>query len=208
MTGDLRVDLQVAVHEVPAVEDIGRTPCAEFLISRIGNVGVGVVAADVHRQALYGFSARRDPDPDPVLVIGFIGVLPSAWFAVVFHFDTEGHIDGLLAAGFGVRSGTREAGQVGRSLTRFGAADAVARIAQCSVERGHQGAAWRVAFAAADQAVEVGGLEAALLLLAGMFPVALDVVERIEAADAAAWRAYLAASGRLGDFEVAIEPTT
>src|SRR5262249_59210010 len=113
-----------------------------LLFLRIGNIGVGVVAADFHRQSLYGFSARRDPDPDPVLVIGFIGVLPSARLAVIFHFDAEGHIDGLLAAGYSVRSGAREAGQVGRSLARLGAADPVARIAQGAVERRHQGAAW------------------------------------------------------------------
>src|SRR6185295_10597948 len=44
-----------------------------------------------------------------------------------------------------------------------------------------------------DEAVEVVRLEVALLLLALMHPVALDVVELVEAADAAARRADLSA---------------
>src|SRR6185436_18816973 len=128
-------------------------------------------------------------DPDAVDVGGRGGILTGARLAAVLHLDPEGHVRRDLAIPLEV-AGAGEAGDVGRRLTRLGARVGIARVAELAVE--HARPTVQVV-TAADEAVEVVRLEVALLLLALMHAVALDVIELVEAADAAARRADLSA---------------
>jgi len=197
------MDLEIAVHDIPAVKDIGGPPSIEGLRAWVGNVGVGVVATDGDRQALRVLARLQAIDPNPVLVVGPVRVCSSARLAVVFDLDTEGHHLALVSAVVGaVFPSAREAGEVGRSLAGLGSANPIARIAERSVEGRQHGTIGRIALAAAGEAVEVCRFEASLLLLPLMHPVALDVVEGIETANAAAGCTYLTAAGGLGGLEL------
>src|SRR6185503_13538674 len=175
------MDLDVPVCHGAAIVDVRR------MVGRSNRVRVR--AAGAGREALGRLLALRYPHTDAVDVGGRGGLLTAAGLAAVFHLDTEGDVRRDLAIALEV-AGAGEAGDVGRCRARFGAGLGIARVAELPVE--HPRPAVQVT-AAADEAVEVVRLEVALLLLALMHPVALDVVELVEAADAAARRADLAA---------------
>src|SRR5262249_55117012 len=117
-------------------------------------------------------------------------ILSGARLTTILDVDTERHRQGLLAASRAVRTHAGEAGEVGRSAERLWPANAVTGVAEVAGQPDRRRAGGS-AFTTTDQAVEVLGVEAALLLLAGVLPVTLDLIELIEAADAAARRADL-----------------
>lgn len=195
MGGNLRMDLDVAVSQQASVEDIRLDP-----IDGIRTVGGRTFAAHLSCQCL---DIGALEDPDPVLVV-------RPGLAVIFHLDPEGHRFRLLVAGLAPEACAREASEICRRSARLRPASS-ARIAELAVEPA-AAAAVLAGFATALQAVEVYGLEAALLLLAGMHPITLDArlaanriailieltaaaVLWIKAADASARSSDLAAAG-------------
>src|SRR5262249_35301411 len=104
-----------------------------------------------------------------------------------------------------VASNTREAGDVGRSGWTRRAALLVVCIAEIAAQVRLELSRSGAGVTAAHQAIEVLGMERALHLLPRVLRIAWDVIEVIEAADAAARRADLAAAGAPADLRAGLE---
>jgi hypothetical protein len=191
------MDLQVPMNQIPAVLDIG---CAN--VTADGRVSID--AADLVRQVGRGLIRARDPNPNLIYITGVVGVRSDGWLATIFDLDAEGHGGFSPSAGGSPTTDSGEACYVRRRMTRLRSGNGVARIAELSGEirgigeprAGHSvlGAFGRCCVTPADQTVEVPCVERSLLLLAAVLPLTLDMIEAVEAADAAARRAHLSAA--------------
>src|SRR5262249_12244030 len=135
-------------------------------------------------EAVRRLVARRDPDEDAVDVARVVVVLARARLTAVLDLDPERD---LLVPEL---ADARPAGDVGRGLRR-GRAD-------YAITAEPAGLGVPVAPATgADEAVVVARVQAAGAAMPYVRPLALDVVELVEAAVAAAGRADLTAERRL-----------